>query len=175
VLLVTNALAFALQWLSRDALTLWGAKVNALIAAGQLWRLLTSSLLHTSLFHLLVRSLAGGGYGLLVRSLAGGGYGLLVRSLAGGGYGLLGFSAAAAAAAAASLLQPSRPTLPPPHLPTRPPQHQINSHALHTIGPHIEMVGGRSRFTAVYLAGALVGTTASFMFTPAPSVGASGV
>lgn len=54
-LLVANAAAFALQWLSRDALTLWGAKVNALIAAGQVWRLLTSSLLHTSLFHLLVR------------------------------------------------------------------------------------------------------------------------
>jgi hypothetical protein len=55
VLLVLNALLFAGQWLSRDALTLWGAKVNSLIAAGQVWRLLTSSLLHTSLFHLLVR------------------------------------------------------------------------------------------------------------------------
>ena len=53
-LLVANALAFAAQWLSRDALTLWGAKVNSLIAAGQVWRLLTSSLLHTSLIHLLV-------------------------------------------------------------------------------------------------------------------------
>lgn len=54
-LLVANALCFAAQWLSRDALTLWGAKVNSLVAAGQLWRLLTSSLLHTSLIHLLVR------------------------------------------------------------------------------------------------------------------------
>lgn len=52
---MTNALLFGAQWLSRDALTLWGAKVNSLIAAGQVWRLLTSSLLHTSLFHLLVR------------------------------------------------------------------------------------------------------------------------
>jgi hypothetical protein len=36
------------------------------------------------------------------------------------------------------------------------------------------MVGGRGRFMAVYVAGALVGTTASFLLTPAPSVGASG-
>jgi hypothetical protein len=55
-LLVANAVMFAAQWLTRDALTLWGAKVNALVAAGQVWRLLTSSLLHTSLFHLLVRA-----------------------------------------------------------------------------------------------------------------------
>lgn len=58
---MTNALLFAAQWLTRDAITLWGAKVNALIAAGQIWRLLTSSLLHTSLFHLLVRAGVGGG------------------------------------------------------------------------------------------------------------------
>lgn len=51
---------------------------------------------------------------------------------------------------------------------------QINSHALHTIGPHVEMVSGRGRFAAVYVAGALVGTAASFLLTPAPSVGASG-
>lgn len=101
-MLITNVLMFTAQWLTRDAVTLWGAKVNSLIAAGQWWRLLTSSLLHTSLFHLL-----------------------------------------------------------------------INSHALHTIGPHLEMVSGRQRFAAVYMAGALVGTTASFLFTPAPSVGAS--
>ncbi|KAI8473049.1 MAG: hypothetical protein J3K34DRAFT_412041 [Monoraphidium minutum] len=101
-LLVANALAFAGQWLSRDALTLWGAKVNSLVAAGQWWRLLTSSLLHTSLFHL-----------------------------------------------------------------------AINSHALHTIGPHLEAVSGRGRFVAVYTAGAVAGTAASVLFTPAPSVGAS--
>lgn len=54
-LLVLNGLLFVLQWASKDALMLWGAKVNSLIAAGQLWRLLTSSFLHTSAFHLLVR------------------------------------------------------------------------------------------------------------------------
>jgi Rhomboid family len=53
-LLVLNALMFVLQWASKDALMLWGAKVNSLIAAGQWWRLLTSSFLHTSAFHLLV-------------------------------------------------------------------------------------------------------------------------
>ena len=51
--------------------------------------------------------------------------------------------------------------------------HQINSHALHTIGPHLEAVSGAPRFAAVYAAGALAGTTASFLLTPAPSVGAS--
>ncbi len=53
-LLVLNALMFVLQWASKDALMLWGAKVNSLIAAGQWWRLLPSSFLHTSAFHLLV-------------------------------------------------------------------------------------------------------------------------
>ncbi|GBF97681.1 rhomboid protease [Raphidocelis subcapitata] len=90
VMLVANAVLFLGQWLSRDALTLWGAKVNSLVAAGQWWRLLTSSLLHTSLFHLL-----------------------------------------------------------------------INSHALHTIGPHVEMVSGRGRFAAVYVAAALFGLGAA--------------
>lgn len=50
---------------------------------------------------------------------------------------------------------------------------QINSHALATIGPHIELLGGHQRFMAVYLTSALVGTTASYLLTPAPSVGAS--
>lgn len=50
---------------------------------------------------------------------------------------------------------------------------QINSHALATIGPHVELLGGARRFMAVYLSSALLGTTASYLFTPAPSVGAS--
>jgi membrane associated rhomboid family serine protease len=51
---------------------------------------------------------------------------------------------------------------------------QINCHALHTIGPHLELVAGPQRFLVTYGAAALVGTTASFLLTPAPSVGASG-
>lgn len=50
---------------------------------------------------------------------------------------------------------------------------QINSHALATIGPHVELIAGSRRFMAVYLTGAVVGTTASFLLTQAPSVGAS--
>lgn len=53
-LLAANAAAFALQLLSRGALLGWGAKVNSLIAAGQLWRLATPALLHGDLLHLLV-------------------------------------------------------------------------------------------------------------------------
>eukprot|EP00879_Flechtneria_rotunda_P023767 GHRR01025163.1.p1 GENE.GHRR01025163.1~~GHRR01025163.1.p1 ORF type:complete len:296 (+),score=107.40 GHRR01025163.1:713-1600(+) len=101
-LLVLNGLMFLLQWASKDALMLWGAKVNSLVAAGQWWRLLTSSFLHTSAFHLL-----------------------------------------------------------------------INSHALATIGPHAELLAGRQRFMAVYFTSAVVGTTASYLLTPSPSVGAS--
>lgn len=50
---------------------------------------------------------------------------------------------------------------------------QINSHALATIGPHVELLGGGHRFMAVYLTSAVAGTAASYLLTPAPSVGAS--
>eukprot|EP00877_Chromochloris_zofingiensis_P003209 jgi/Chrzof1/1288/Cz10g01100.t1 len=102
IIMLLNAALFAAQWLSKDALTMWGAKVNSLILAGQWWRLLTSSFLHTSLFHL-----------------------------------------------------------------------AINAHALHTIGPHMEMLSGRKRFLTIYLVSAVSGTAASFMLNPSPSVGAS--
>eukprot|EP00197_Chlamydomonas_leiostraca_P007864 CAMPEP_0202860592 /NCGR_PEP_ID=MMETSP1391-20130828/2243_1 /ASSEMBLY_ACC=CAM_ASM_000867 /TAXON_ID=1034604 /ORGANISM="Chlamydomonas leiostraca, Strain SAG 11-49" /LENGTH=299 /DNA_ID=CAMNT_0049539791 /DNA_START=224 /DNA_END=1123 /DNA_ORIENTATION=- len=103
MLLVLNAACFVLQWLSKDVLTYWGAKVNALISAGQWWRLLTPTFLHSSVFHLC-----------------------------------------------------------------------INSYALNSIGPHVELVGGHARFGAVYAVSALTGTLASFVFTPSPSLGSSG-
>ena len=53
-LLTLNGVVFCLQLLSRGALLAWGAKVNSLIAAGQLWRLLTPALLHGGVVHLLV-------------------------------------------------------------------------------------------------------------------------
>jgi hypothetical protein len=67
-LLVINGLLFVGQWATKDALMLWGAKVNALIAAGQWWRLLTSSFLHTSAFHLLVSEGARGGRAAAARA-----------------------------------------------------------------------------------------------------------
>jgi hypothetical protein len=158
VLLVTNAVLFAAQWLSRDALTLWGAKVNSLIAAGQVWRLLTSSLLHTGLFHLLVRAGRPGGWG--------------VRACLVGCGSMVGVGEEQSRARLRATVDRATKFL------TLDRRHatlslQINSHALHTIGPHLEMVGGRGRFVSVYVAGALAGTTASFLLTPAPSVGAS--
>ena len=162
-LLVANAAAFALQWLSRDALTLWGAKVNSLIAAGQVWRLLTSSLLHTSLFHLLVR---GGdcavwhGSGAFCNVQCEGQVAVAQKQVSRTDHNPI------------NLCQQTK------HAPSssstlHTPINQINSHALHTIGPHLEAVSGAPRFAAVYAAGALAGTTASFLLTPAPSVGAS--
>lgn len=103
VLLVLNILCFGAQWLTKDALTIWGAKVNSYIAAGQLWRLVTPAFLHSGLLHL-----------------------------------------------------------------------AFNSHALNVIGPHVELVSGPARLATVYLASAVVGTATSVVFTPAPSVGASG-
>lgn len=51
---------------------------------------------------------------------------------------------------------------------------QINSYALHSLGPHVELIGGHARFGAVYFVGAFTGTLASYIMTPAPSLGASG-
>lgn len=103
-ILVLTAACFALQWLTRDAITVWGAKVNGLVwPGGQLWRLFTPALLHSGLLHL-----------------------------------------------------------------------AINSHALFTVGPHLEAVAGGPRLCATYVVSAVTGTALSVLMTPAPSVGASG-
>ncbi|KAL6754901.1 hypothetical protein V8C86DRAFT_3138208 [Haematococcus lacustris] len=106
IIMVINALCYALQLLSQDSalsLTLWGAKVNSLIASGQLWRLITPAFLHSSVLHLLV-----------------------------------------------------------------------NSYALNSFGPHVELVAGSQRFSVLYLTSAFTGTLASYALTSAPSLGASG-
>ncbi|GFH27315.1 rhomboid domain-containing protein, partial [Haematococcus lacustris] len=103
--MVINALCYALQLLSQDSalsLTLWGAKVNSLIASGQLWRLITPAFLHSSLLHLVV-----------------------------------------------------------------------NSYALNSFCPHVELVAGSQRFSVLYLTSAFTGTLASYALTSAPSLGAS--
>jgi hypothetical protein len=51
---------------------------------------------------------------------------------------------------------------------------QVNSYALNSIGPHVELVGGHARFGVVYGVAAFTGTLASFVFTPSPSLGSSG-
>lgn len=53
-ILVLNGLLFVVNWASKDVLMLWGAKINSLIAAGQLWRLVTCNFLHTNAIHFLV-------------------------------------------------------------------------------------------------------------------------
>lgn len=102
-LLFANCLAFLAQAASGQRVTVWGAKINAAIAAGELWRLATPALLHGNLVHL-----------------------------------------------------------------------ATNQFALNSLGPLIERLSGRKRFIAIYTAAAVAGTAASYAFTVAPSVGASG-
>ena len=49
-----------------------------------------------------------------------------------------------------------------------------NNYSLNSLGPAVEMLSGRPRFLSVYAASAVAGSAASFAFSPAPSVGASG-
>ncbi|KAJ8430155.1 hypothetical protein Cgig2_005517 [Carnegiea gigantea] len=46
---------YVAQIASQGKLMLWGAKINSLIDKGQFWRLVTSSLLHANVGHLMVR------------------------------------------------------------------------------------------------------------------------
>ncbi|KAG6651929.1 RHOMBOID-like protein 10, chloroplastic [Carya illinoinensis] len=54
ILLAANVLVFIAQTATQGKLLLWGAKINSLIDAGQLWRLATSSFLHANVGHLMV-------------------------------------------------------------------------------------------------------------------------
>ena len=49
-----------------------------------------------------------------------------------------------------------------------------NNYSLNSLGPAVEMLSGRPRFLSVYAAAAVAGSAASFAFSPAASVGASG-
>ena len=102
-LLVANGLVFLLQVLTRQRLTVWGAKINPAIRAGEWWRLLTPVMLHGNLLHL-----------------------------------------------------------------------ATNNFALNSLGPLTERLSGHGRFAAVYAAAGVAGSLASFAFSPAPAVGASG-
>ncbi|CAK9218967.1 unnamed protein product [Sphagnum troendelagicum] len=72
VILGLNLLVYMAQVASQGRLLLWGAKVNSLINRGQLWRLITPSLLHANIAHLLVNSYSLNSVGPTVESLGGG-------------------------------------------------------------------------------------------------------
>ncbi len=57
-LLWANGIGYALQIMSGHAFTAMGAKVNAKIAAGQLWRLITPVVLHGGVMHLAVNCMS---------------------------------------------------------------------------------------------------------------------
>jgi len=94
---------FAMQLLTRQALTGLWAKVNDNIAAGQIYRLATPILLHGGLSHLFV-----------------------------------------------------------------------NMYSLHSVGPLVEATFGREQFCALYLLSGVAGNVASYKFSTAAAVGASG-
>ncbi|KAJ8572594.1 hypothetical protein K7X08_009105 [Anisodus acutangulus] len=54
IFLALNILTFIAQVATDGKLLFWGAKINSLIGKGQLWRLITSSFLHTNILHLMV-------------------------------------------------------------------------------------------------------------------------
>ena len=70
-LLLANVLLFGAQVLTRDALTVAGAKVNALIYAGQWWRLITPAFLHGNLMHLAVNCYSLHNLAPMVETLSG--------------------------------------------------------------------------------------------------------
>lgn len=70
-LLVLNAVMFAAQLLTKQGLTAWGAKHNASIANGQLWRLITPTFLHGNIVHLVLNGAALNNLGPLVETVSG--------------------------------------------------------------------------------------------------------
>jgi membrane associated rhomboid family serine protease len=66
-----NALLFGAQVLTKDALTVQGAKVNSLILAGQYWRFLTPAFLHGNLMHLVINCYSLNNLAPMVESLSG--------------------------------------------------------------------------------------------------------
>lgn len=54
IFLALNILIYIGQVATDGKLLFWGAKINSLIDKGQLWRLITSSFLHTNIVHLMV-------------------------------------------------------------------------------------------------------------------------
>ncbi len=107
ITIVVTSLVFLAQYLLQmalggDILFFYGGKINELIMVGQVWRLLTPALLHSTILHLVV-----------------------------------------------------------------------NMYALYIVGRRLERFYGGSRFLALYWLSAFAGNVFSFVFTSAPSLGAS--
>uniref|UniRef100_A0A7S0Y941 Peptidase S54 rhomboid domain-containing protein n=1 Tax=Polytomella parva TaxID=51329 RepID=A0A7S0Y941_9CHLO len=71
VIIFLTSVCFCLQWLTRDRLTVWGMKINALLRMGQYWRLVTPLFLHNGLYHLAVNMVSLNNIGGHVESIAG--------------------------------------------------------------------------------------------------------
>ncbi|CAN0880966.1 RHOMBOID-like protein 10, chloroplastic [Linum grandiflorum] len=71
VLLAANILVFAAQFATGGELMYWGAKINSLIDRGEIWRLVTSSFLHSGVLHLMVNCYSLNSVGPTVESLTG--------------------------------------------------------------------------------------------------------
>lgn len=67
-----NVMMFGAQMISKNALTVWGIKVNQLIMTGQWWRLITPAFLHGNLMHLAVNCYSLYNLAPLAESLGGG-------------------------------------------------------------------------------------------------------
>lgn len=71
ILLAANVLIYVAQLATHKTLLLWGAKINTLIDKGQIWRLVTSSLLHANIGHLMVNCYSLNSIGPYVESISG--------------------------------------------------------------------------------------------------------
>ncbi|KAL3141443.1 hypothetical protein ABBQ32_005010 [Trebouxia sp. C0010 RCD-2024] len=80
-LLALNGCMFAAQGFSQGAMTQWGMKSNAAIAAGQWWRLITPTFLHLNLLHLGLNSLALNNVGPMVEQHSGAGRFLAIYAI----------------------------------------------------------------------------------------------
>ncbi|KAG2499488.1 hypothetical protein HYH03_002435 [Edaphochlamys debaryana] len=72
VFLLLNAAVYLLNWLAKDRLLWWGLKINALISAGEVWRLVTPMFLHVNPMHLAINMYALHSLGPQVEVVSGG-------------------------------------------------------------------------------------------------------
>ncbi|CAL5358419.1 unnamed protein product [Camellia sinensis] len=71
ILLMINILVYIAQISTQGKLLVWGAKINSLIDQGQLWRLATSSVLHSNIGHLMINCYSLNSVGPTVETISG--------------------------------------------------------------------------------------------------------